>query len=187
MLITLGRMTFHSHGVSTLLLSQLTCCFAAWHFAECHSVKWWGTNLLTLEQLWLKKLFIFYFFVLYIIYYWNKYCTFWNSITCLHLLFYYYLADRTIYRLRFELVWSGCMCVGNTKGGGKYHCTVDLLFDWFGISCMITDNFCFYLQNRQIQTSQTGGQWYSDNSPFSIPCPWCVPCTWCVLKQCRQT
>jgi len=34
---------------------------------------------------------------------------------------------------------------------------------------MTTDNFCFYLQNRQIQTSQTGGQWYSDTSPFSIP------------------
>jgi hypothetical protein len=31
---------------------------------------------------------------------------------------------------------------GNTKGG-KYHCTFDLLFDWFGISCMTTDNFCF--------------------------------------------
>jgi hypothetical protein len=44
---------------------------------------------------------------------------------------------------------------GNTKGG-KYHCTVDLLFDWFGISFMPTDNFCFYLQNRLIQTSQTG-------------------------------
>jgi len=58
---------------------------------------------------------------------------------------------------------------GNTKGG-KYHSTVDLLFDWFGISCMATDNFCFYLQNRLIQTSQTGGQWYSDTSPFSIPC-----------------
>jgi hypothetical protein len=42
---------------------------------------------------------------------------------------------------------------------GKYHCTVDLLFDWFGISCMTTNNFCFYLQNRLIQTSQTGGQW----------------------------
>ncbi len=53
---------------------------------------------------------------------------------------------------------------------GKYHCTVDLLFDWFGISCMTTDNICFYLQNRLIQTSQTGGQWYSDTSPFSIPC-----------------
>jgi hypothetical protein len=53
---------------------------------------------------------------------------------------------------------------------GEYHCTIDLLFDWFGISCMTTDNFCFYLQNRLIQTSWTGGQWYSDTSPFSIPC-----------------
>jgi hypothetical protein len=53
---------------------------------------------------------------------------------------------------------------------GKYHCTIDLLLDWFGISCMTTDNLCFYLQNRLIQTSQTGGQWYSDTSPFSIPC-----------------
>jgi hypothetical protein len=34
---------------------------------------------------------------------------------------------------------------------------------------MKTDNFCFYLQNRLIQTSQTGGQWYSDTSPLSIP------------------
>jgi hypothetical protein len=52
---------------------------------------------------------------------------------------------------------------------GKYHCTIDLLCDWFGISCMTTENFCVYLQNRPIQTSQTGGQWYSDISPFSIP------------------
>jgi hypothetical protein len=38
---------------------------------------------------------------------------------------------------------------------------------------MTTDNFCFYLQNRLIQTSQTGGQRYRDTSPFSIPwfCP----------------
>jgi hypothetical protein len=35
---------------------------------------------------------------------------------------------------------------------------------------MTTDNFCSYLQNRLIQTSQTGGQWYNDTSPFSIPC-----------------
>jgi len=33
---------------------------------------------------------------------------------------------------------------------------------------MTTDNFCFYLQNRQIQTSQAGQQ-DSDTSPFSIP------------------
>jgi hypothetical protein len=52
---------------------------------------------------------------------------------------------------------------------GKYHCTIDLLFKWFGISCMTTDNLHFYLQNRLIQTSQRGGQWYSDTFPFSIP------------------
>ncbi len=34
---------------------------------------------------------------------------------------------------------------------------------------MTTDNFCFYLQNRQIQTSKTGGQRYSDNSPLVFP------------------
>ena len=33
---------------------------------------------------------------------------------------------------------------------------------------MTIDNF--YLQNRLIQASQTGGQCYSDTSPFSIPC-----------------
>jgi len=37
---------------------------------------------------------------------------------------------------------------------------------------MTTDNFCFYLQNRLIQTSQTGGQLYSDTSPlkYSLVC-----------------
>jgi hypothetical protein len=34
---------------------------------------------------------------------------------------------------------------------------------------MAPDNFYFYLQNSLIQTSQTGGQWYNDTSPFSIP------------------
>ncbi len=38
---------------------------------------------------------------------------------------------------------------------------------------MTTDNFSSYLQNRLIETSQTGGQWYSDTSPFSIPCLRC--------------
>ncbi len=35
---------------------------------------------------------------------------------------------------------------------------------------MTTDNICFHLQDRFIQTSQTGGQQYGDTSPFSIPC-----------------
>ncbi len=34
---------------------------------------------------------------------------------------------------------------------------------------MTTNNFCFYLQNRLIQTGQTGGQQYSDTPPSSIP------------------
>ncbi len=33
---------------------------------------------------------------------------------------------------------------GNAKGGSIP--TIGLLFDWFGISCMTTDNSCFYLQ-----------------------------------------
>ncbi len=53
---------------------------------------------------------------------------------------------------------------------GKYPCTIDLLFDCFGNSCMTTVKFCFYLKNRLIQSSQTGGQQYSDTSPSIIPC-----------------
>ncbi len=34
---------------------------------------------------------------------------------------------------------------------------------------MTTDNFSFYLQNRVIQTGQTGGQLYSDTSPLVFP------------------
>jgi len=52
---------------------------------------------------------------------------------------------------------------------GKNRCTIDLLFDWIGISCMTTNIFCFYLQNRLIQTSQTGGQRYSDLPPLVFP------------------
>jgi len=40
------------------------------------------------------------------------------------------------------------------------------LVDWFGISRITTDNFCFYLINRLNQTSKKGGQWYSDTSPL---------------------
>ena len=47
---------------------------------------------------------------------------------------------------------------------GKYHCTIDPLF-----GSEFADNFCFYLQNKIIQTSQTGGQQYSDTCSSSIP------------------
>ncbi len=78
------------------------------------------------------------------------------------------LSPRNISGLFYHCATTVGLIQGILKG--DYHCTVDLLFDWFGISCMTTDNFCFYLQNRLIQTSQTEGQWYCDTSPFGIPC-----------------
>ncbi len=52
----------------------------------------------------------------------------------------------------------------------KYHCTIDLLFDWFGLVCFANKKNCQSLYSL-LQTSQTGVQWYSDTSPFSFPCP----------------
>jgi len=56
---------------------------------------------------------------------------------------------------------------------GKYHCTVDLLFDWFELVCLANKNKTCQLSYKLFQTSQTGGQLYSDTSPFSIPCLQC--------------
>jgi len=43
------------------------------------------------------------------------------------------------------------------------YCSIDLLFDWFGISSMTTDNFCFYFAKR-INSNQSNRrstvQWY---------------------------
>jgi len=57
---------------------------------------------------------------------------------------------------------------GNTKGGSI---TVPLTSCLTGLESGVTqlNVFVFCLQNRLIQTGQTGGQWYSDTSPFSIP------------------
>jgi hypothetical protein len=57
---------------------------------------------------------------------------------------------------------------GNTIRGSI---TVPLASCLTGLESAVwtTDNFCVYLQNRLIKTSQTGGQWYIDTSPFSIP------------------
>ncbi len=51
----------------------------------------------------------------------------------------------------------------------KYHCTIDLLFGWFGLFCFANKSKNCQLPYSWLQTSQTGGQWYSDASPFSIP------------------
>ena len=48
---------------------------------------------------------------------------------------------------------------------GKYHCIVDLLFDRFGNVCPCSKKFSAPSTNTHFQTSQTGGQPYSDTSP----------------------
>ncbi len=61
---------------------------------------------------------------------------------------------------------------GNTKGGSI---TLPLTSCLTGLESAVwqqtTDNFYFYFQNRLIQSSQSGGQYFSNTSPFSIPCP----------------
>ena len=58
---------------------------------------------------------------------------------------------------------------GNAKGG---RITVPLTSCLTGLELAVRQLtiFVFYLQNRLNQTSQTGGQRYSDTSPFSILC-----------------
>jgi len=58
---------------------------------------------------------------------------------------------------------------GNTKGGSI---TEPLTFCLTGLESAVWQLpiFIFYLQNRLIQTSQTGGPQYNDASPFSTPC-----------------
>jgi hypothetical protein len=94
---------------------------------------------------------------------------------CWALPFIYCYAECRFAECRSTRTWAYRMHLSIEQGTlkGKYHCTVGLLFDWFGISCMTTDYFHFYLQNRLIQARQTGGQLYSDTSPFSVP--WLEP------------
>ncbi len=55
----------------------------------------------------------------------------------------------------------------NTKGG-SITVTIDLLFDWFGLACFANKNKIVSSHTADSK-SQTGGQWHSDTSPFSIP------------------
>jgi hypothetical protein len=48
---------------------------------------------------------------------------------------------------------------------GKYHCTIDLLFDWLGMSCMTTDKFLFL--SKPVKQELNGAVILP---PFSIPC-----------------
>ncbi len=64
---------------------------------------------------------------------------------------------------------SGRQCQTREYWRWKYHCTIDLLFDWFGLVCFANKNKNCWLSYSWFQTSQTGGRQYNDTSPFSIP------------------
>ncbi len=71
----------------------------------------------------------------------------------------------TIIRLQKYLVIDKNYKPGNTKGG-LYHWPP---VDWFGLVCFANKNKNCHLLYSWFPTSQTGGQWYSDTSPFR---PW---------------
>ena len=51
---------------------------------------------------------------------------------------------------------------------GKYQCTADLLFDWFGFSCFLNWNYKQICLFGQILMGQTGGQPNSDIFPCEV-------------------
>ena len=82
-------------------------------------------------------------------------------------------------------VYIVCVYAENTHllCKGKYHCTADLLFDWFGFSCFVelklwTDLLVWPNPNRSKRTSAV--QWY-----FPLQNKWvlsdvCIECIHCV-------
>ena len=51
---------------------------------------------------------------------------------------------------------------------GKYHCTADLLFDWSGSAVLLNWNYKQICLFGQILTGQSGGQPYSNISPYEV-------------------
>ncbi len=75
--------------------------------------------------------------------------------------------DGILAARRYSISRSLFLLQGILKG--EYHCTFDILFDWFGLVCLANKSKNCQSSYSWFQTSQTGGQQYSDTSPFSIP------------------
>jgi len=96
---------------------------------------------------------------------------------CICLTFCICLLDHTS-SWNYLTHWSWCIWViiflaksvstGNTKGGGI---TVPLTscLTKIGLVCFENKNKNCQLSYSWFQTSETGGQWYNDTSPFSTP------------------
>ncbi len=53
------------------------------------------------------------------------------------------IRKMTLGVITFRIMTLNNMGLSKEYLRGKYHCTIDLLFVWFGISCMTANNFCF--------------------------------------------
>ncbi len=82
-----------------------------------------------------------------------------------------FLLFSTFYWINLHLnkQFSHMVCCSREYWRGKYHCTVGLLFDQFGLACFANKNKQIQFSYSWFQTSQTGGQRYSDTVPFSVP------------------
>ncbi len=72
----------------------------------------------------------------------------------------------TIIRMQKYLVMTKITSQGIPKEVSLYHWPP---VDWFGLVCCANKNKNCQLLYSWFPTSQTGGQRYSDSSPFSIP------------------
>ncbi len=104
----------------------------------------------------------------------------WHPMSTLQLVFLLEICGRFYYikldclkisQSVMKRLFKNCLTLirntGNNKGGST---TVLLTSCLTGLELVVCHWQFFYLQNRLIQTSQTGVQWYSDTSPYSIPC-----------------
>jgi hypothetical protein len=87
-------------------------------------------------------------------------------------LFYLWLFNQTRYNVCFDREYLR----------GKYHCTVDLLFDWFGLVCFENKKQKLSVVIQLLPNQSRGGQQYSDTSFFSYP--WFLAS---VLSVCANT
>jgi len=76
-------------------------------------------------------------------------------------------APTECYKLPVDYPCLSSPSSGNTKRGSI---TVPLTSCLTGLVCFANKNENCMLSYSWFQSSQTGGQWYSDTSPFSIPC-----------------
>ena len=51
---------------------------------------------------------------------------------------------------------------------GKYHCTTDLVFDWFGFDQTSKSAVDLTYAKQLNPSSKTGGQPYSDSPPYEV-------------------